>query len=443
MNDSADGRPNTAHGAGQTPVCPPIEVVTIGDEILSGTIVDTNSSMIALKLASVGLEIKRMSSVGDSPQEIIQELRQAASRARAVIVTGGLGPTQDDRTSQAAADAFGRALVLDQDSLLRLKEFFQRLGLEMSPNNERQAWMPEGSRVIPNPMGTAPGFALEEKGCLLVFLPGVPRELERMLEESVLKLLVDHVGPGMEIRSRTLKIFGLAEAKIDQMVRGLLDGLPGVSLASLPHYPENRLRITVRGQHQQEVEMTLRRAEVLLQERIGSWVYGVDDDEMETVVVRLLRAKGETLAVAESCTGGLLAHRLTNVPGASEVFGRGYVAYSAKAKEDLGVQASLIQEHGQVSALVAEAMAQAAAARAGSSLALSVTGVAGPTGGNERTPVGTVYIGLAAKERVWSQRFWFRGGRGNVKTLASSVALDWLRRFLLGEDPSRYAGPWR
>lgn len=436
-----------AQGAASIPQrglsCPPIEVITIGDEILSGTIVDTNSALIAVKLGSVGLELRRMSSVGDAPEEIVQELRQAAARAKAVIVTGGLGPTQDDRTAQAAATAFQRPLVLHEESLARLRELFQRLGLEMTPNNERQAWMPQGSQVIPNPMGTAPGFAIMQEDCLLIFLPGVPRELERMLEESVLPLILGHLGSGLQVSSRTLKIFGLAEAKIDQLVRGALEGLQGVSLASLPHYPENRLRVTVRGTDPQEVASTLRRAEASLRERVGPWVYGVDEEDMEAVVVGLLRRQRKTLAMAESCTGGLIAHRLTNVPGASEVLERAYVAYSPQAKEEIGVPMDLIQEQGAVSAQVAEAMARAAACRSGASLGLSTTGLAGPTGGTEQTPLGTVFMGLAAGETTWSQRFWFRGGRGNVKTLASSVALDWLRRFLLGEDPARYSVPWR
>jgi nicotinamide-nucleotide amidase len=424
-------------------LCPPIEVITIGDEILSGSIVDTNSAMIARKLGSVGLELRHMSSVGDDPQEIIRELREAAARARAVIVTGGLGPTQDDRTAFAAAQAFGVDLVLHEETLEKLRNFFANLGLEMTRNNERQAWMPQGSTVVPNPMGTAPGFALRHGECLLIFLPGVPRELERMLEESVTAMLLEHCGSGFQVSSRTLKIFGLSEAKIDQMVKGALEGLEGVSLASLPHYPENRLRITVRGKDPADVSVTLERAETYLREKVGPWVYGVDEEEMENVVVRLLGEKGFVLALAESCTGGLIAHRLTNVAGASLVLSRAYVPYSLEAKEEMGVPGDLLRERGAVSAQVAEAMALAAVSSSRADIGVSTTGVAGPTGGTEEHPVGTVFMGLAAGGKTWSQRFRFRGGRGNVKTLASAVALDWLRRFLLGEDPARYTVPWR
>jgi nicotinamide-nucleotide amidase len=442
MSESADSRGRAVDRAGQI-LCPPIEVITIGDEILSGTIVDTNSAMIAQKLGSVGLELKRMSSVGDDPEEIVRELREAAKRARAVIVTGGLGPTQDDRTASAASEVFGVPLELHQESLARLRELFGNLGLEMTPNNERQAWIPRGSRVVPNPMGTAPGFSIRHDGCLMVFLPGVPRELERMLEESVIAMVLEHCGSGFQVCSRTLKIFGLSEAKIDQMVKGALEALDGVSLASLPQYPENRLRLTVRGRDPQEVASTLERAEASLRERVGPWVYGIDQEDMETVVVRLLGQQGKVLALAESCTGGLIAHRLTNVPGASKVLNRAYVVYSPQAKQDMGVPPSLLEEHGTVSARAAEAMATAAAAGSGAHLAISTTGVAGPTGGTEEHPVGTVFMAMAAGREVWSQRFRFRGGRGNIKTMASTVALDWLRRFLLGEDPARYTVPWR
>jgi nicotinamide-nucleotide amidase len=420
-----------------------IEVLTIGDEILSGTIVDTNSSLIAQKLGAMGLEVRRMGSVGDSEEDIVDELLSASRRARAVIVTGGLGPTQDDRTAQAAARAFGRNLVLHEESLRRIRELFQSLGLEMTPNNERQAWVPEGSTVIPNPMGTAPGFCLEANDCILIFLPGVPRELEKMLDESVVPMLSKRLAPKLCISSRTLRLFGIAEAKIDHLVKGALEGLEGVSLASLPQYPENRLRITVRAKGEKEASSLLAEAERLLRERVGRWVYGTDDEDMESLVLALMRKRGLKLTLAESCTGGLIAHRLTNVPGASEVLERCYVVYSEEAKVELGVDRSLIDRHGVVSAQVAEAMAARAASRVPGSVGLSTTGVAGPTGGSEEIPVGTVFIGLSSQEGTWSQRFRFRGGRGNVKTLASTVALDWLRRYLLGEDPQEYTVPWR
>jgi nicotinamide-nucleotide amidase len=421
-----------------------LEIVTIGDEILSGSILDTNSAMVAEKFMGLGLEVHQMTSIGDEPQRIQEILRKVAARSQLAIVTGGLGPTEDDRTAQAAAEAFGRSLVLHEPSLQRIRERFERFGIEMTPNNERQAWMPYGAEAIPNPLGTAPGFAMLEGQCMLLFFPGVPRELERMLDEAAIPMVARRFPEDCQVVSRSLKVFGLTEAKIDEMVRGLLDDMTGVSLASLPRFPEIRLRITARTGGGENALEILQKAEFVLRQRIEPWVYGVDDNELETVVYALLKERRKTVAVAESCTGGLVTHRLTNVPGSSEILDRGFVAYSPPAKEELlGVPKALLNHHGPVSAAAAEAMAVGARERANTTLGLSVTGVAGPGGGDERIPVGTVFVGLAAGRESWSQRFLFPGGRSNIKILASTVALDWLRRYLLDEDPSSYMIPWR
>jgi nicotinamide-nucleotide amidase len=421
-----------------------VEVVTIGDELLDGSIVDTNSALIAQKLLGLGLEVWRMTSIGDEPHAIRSALQEVAGRSRVALVTGGLGPTEDDRTAQAAAEAFGCPLFLHQPSLDRIRELFQSSGLEMTPNNERQAWVPGGSEVIPNPMGTAPGFALERGQCLLVFLPGVPRELERMLEETVLSMVARRLEPQGSVVSRTLKVFGLTEAKMGQMVAGALDGIPQASLASLPRYPENRLKVTARSADPRQALQALDEAERRLRERVGRWVYGLDGDELESVVQALLRRQGNRLAVAESCTGGLVAHRLTEVPGCSDVLEWAVVAYSLRAKEALlGVSREILEGPGPVSAQTAQAMARGAMARSGASVGLATTGIAGPGGGSQETPVGTVFLGLAHGSRAWSRRFQFRGGRGNVKTIAATVALDWLRQYLLGGDPEAYGAPWR
>jgi nicotinamide-nucleotide amidase len=423
---------------------PRIEIVTIGDEILCGSIVDTNSAMMSEKLLEQDLEVWRMTSIGDDLAEIVAFLREVAARSHLAVVTGGLGPTEDDRTARAVTEAFDRPLTLHEPSLLHIRELFQRFGFEMTPNNERQAWMPRGSEVIPNPMGTAPGFAVDTGGCLLIFLPGVPRELERMLDETVIPMVSGRLRSGVRVVSRTLKVFGLTEAKMDQMVKGALDGLHGISLASLPRYPENRLRFTVRASTQEEAQATLQEAETRLRQRVGAWVYGVDGDELESAVESLLRKEGKTLAVAESCTGGLVTHRLTEVPGISHVLDRGLVTYSSRAKEELlGVPRDVLEADGAVSVESVEAMARGARDRAGASIGLAITGIAGPSGGTEKTPVGTVFIGLAEGDRIWSRHFVFRGGRSNVKALATTVALDWLRRYLLGEDPAAYGAPWR
>lgn len=420
-----------------------VEILTVGDELLRGEIVDVNSSTIARRLLDVGLQVEMSVTVGDEKDEIINALREMARRSRVVMVTGGLGPTQDDRTAEAAAEAFGRRLILHEGALERIKTIFRKYGLELTPNNMKQAYVPEDAQVIINPVGTAPGFGFKEGGCLLVFLPGVPREVESMLGEVIERLVKPHCSPGTAVRSRMFRIFGMTESKIDQLMKGALDSLEGVSLASLPHYPENRLRVVARASTPQKAEELLLEAQRRIEERLGDCVYGFDDEELEVVVWRLLYESGRTLAVAESCTGGLIAHRITNVPGSSEVFLRGFVAYSPQAKvELLGVPPSVLEREGAVSATVAEAMARGARERAGADLAVASTGIAGPSGGTEDKPVGTVYLALADSNGAWSKRFLFRGERGQIKITASTAALDWLRLYLQGRNPQQYEIPW-
>jgi nicotinamide-nucleotide amidase len=420
------------------------EVITIGDELLSGSIVDTNSSMIAAILMKIGVEVHRMTSIGDEPQGIMDILLEASRRSLLIIVTGGLGPTEDDRTARAAADAFGRPLTLHEPSLQSIREFFDRIGIEMTSNNERQAYLPEGSKVIVNPIGTAPGFALEVGESVLAFLPGVPRELERMLNDEVLPELRRRFSSGQVILSRTLRLFGVGEAKMDQILHGALDGLSGLSLASLPRYPENRLRLTARANGREEAERLIETAEARLRERVGRWVYGVDEQALESIVQELLRRRGKRLAVAESCTGGLIVNRLTDIPGSSDVLDRGVVSYSNMAKTDLlGVPEDTLNGPGPVSAETAEAMASGAREHSKTDLGLAATGIAGPNGGSDSTPVGTVFLGLSDETNTWSQHTRLRGGRTNVKTLAATIALDWLRRYLLGENPDEYQTPWK
>jgi nicotinamide-nucleotide amidase len=419
------------------------EVVTIGEELLSGYVVDTNAAMIAEKFLNLGYQVRRMTSVGDSGIDIGAVLQETASRSRLVIITGGLGPTGDDRTAEAAARTFGRVLRLHEPTLQRIRERLDRMGLPLTANRERQARIPAGAEVLDNPEGTAPGFALDVSGSLLIFLPGVPGELQALLEQRVLPLVENRLPLQRVVLTHTLKIFGLAEATIDDMIRGALEDIPGLSLASLPRRPINRLRLTACGGSRQEVMETLEKADKRLRGRIGNWVMATNDEEVEEIVEDLLRQRGSTMAVAESCTGGLIFHRLTEVPGSSDVVDRGLVTYSPRAKMDLlGVSGTLLDDPGPVSAEVAEAMAAGIRERSGTSLGLSTTGVAGPSGGTAETPVGTVFFGLADHRHVWSRRFQFRGGRSDVKDQAAMVALDWLRRFLLGEDPAAYRLPW-
>jgi nicotinamide-nucleotide amidase len=408
-------------------------VVTIGNELLSGAVIDSNSATIAQRLLSIGIPVEQMVTVGDDKVHIEEMVKGLVGISGLAIVTGGLGPTDDDITAETAATALEKELVLDKGSLNHIEEIFNKYGLEMTPNNERQAFIPEGALVVPNPMGTAPGFVVEEMGTVIVFLPGVPRELERMLDDTVVPLLREKRKDRDLYRTRTLKIFGLSEAKMGQTIEGVVEGAKGVCLASLPSYPENRLQITASGKDLEGVDRALAELERRIRERLGVFVFGVDEQSHESVVGDLLRSKGLTLAVAESCTGGLISHRLTNIPGSSDYFKRGIMAYSNEAKEDLlKVPKETIKQHGVVSNEVAEAMAQGVRKTSKTSIGLGVTGIAGPGGGSPQCPVGTVCIALSDEEETLSREYRFWGGRENVKILAASMTIDCIRRHLLG-----------
>jgi len=353
-------------------------------------------------------------------------------RADAVLVSGGLGPTQDDMTSDAAARALGLRLVLHPQVLEDLKSRFARRGLEMPLSNEKQAFFPEGAEVIPNPWGTACGFVIRRAGRILVFLPGVPRELERLMGEKVVPLLEGERREKTWIRVRTLKIFGLTESAIADRLQKVKPQDFSATLAYLPRYPENHVKITVREKSAQAADEKLRALESLIRERLQGRVIAADQETLEEVVGRLLREHGATLAVAESCTGGLVAHRLTRVPGSSDYFDRSAVVYSNAAKvQMLGVPESLIARVGAVSAEVAEAMAAGVREMGPTTLGLAVTGIAGPAGGSEEKPVGTVFIALAAPRGTFSKRYQFQGERTQIQALSAYVAMDWVRRYFL------------
>jgi nicotinamide-nucleotide amidase len=376
-----------------------------------------------------------MITVGDVEAELEEILRGVVGSSDLAIVTGGLGPTDDDITAEVAAKALKRKLVLDRGSLEHIKEIFEGHGLEMTPNNEKQAFIPEGAQVIPNPMGTAPGFVIEEMETVFVFLPGVPRELERMLDETVVSFVGEKRKDRNLYRVKTLKIFGLSEAKMGHTIEGVLDGIEGIRLASLPCYPENHVQITAFGEDPVAVDGALADVEERIRKRLGISVYGVDEESPESVVGDLLRSKGASLAVAESCTGGLISHRLTNIPGSSDYFKLGIMAYRNEVKEGLlNVSTELIRQYGVVSVEVAEAMAHGIREISKTRIGLGVTGIAGPGGGTSERPVGTVCMALSDQEETLSKEFGFWGGRENRKTLAASVAIDWIRRHLLGHQ---------
>ncbi len=409
----------------------------MGTELLLGQITDTNATYICQRLAEYGVPVYFRQTVGDNFQRVQQAFQLAWSRAELVVFTGGLGPTEDDLTKEAVASALGVDLVEDPESLAHLERFFARRGRTMTPNQRRQALLPRGALAIPNRWGTAPGVFWEVEGHVIVMVPGVPREMRGMLDEFVIPELRRRGWVGQEvIRSRVLRTVGIGEGHLEELVRDFLH-TTNPTVAPLAHLGEVHLRITARGTWA-EVARMLDGTEARLRERLGDAVYGADEETLDAVVARILREAKVTVAVAESCTGGLVAERLTSVPGSSAYFLGGVVAYSNESKEHLlGVCRDLLQRFGAVSSEVAEAMARGVQKRFGSDLGLAVTGVAGPGGGTEQKPVGRVYLALADREGVRSTRVDFgeEPGREGVRRLASQAALNLLRRYLMAQRP--------
>jgi nicotinamide-nucleotide amidase len=409
-----------------------VELITIGNELTSGEVVDTNAAFMAEALSEAGLEVPFITTIGDEALNIEDSLRRAGERAEVVIVTGGLGPTQDDITASSAAKALELQLVLNRQVLENLKKRFAERGMEMPVSNEKQAFFPHQAEIIPNPVGTACGFIVRQRGKIFIFLPGVPRELKVLMRENVIPFLEKERKEKIAVRSCTLKVFGFTESAIADLLKDVKPGDFSATLAYLPRFPENHVKITVRGRVAEEAEEKLRRLASLIREKLQGRVIAADRETLEEMVGQLLRAGGATLAVAESCTGGLVAHRLTRIPGSSDYFERSVVVYSNDAKvQMLGVPKESIDRNGAVSAEVAEKMAEGVRRVSNATLGLGITGIAGPAGGSVEKPVGTVFIALASPKGTVSRRYQFMGDRDQIKTISAYTAIDWVRRYFL------------
>lgn len=407
------------------------EILSVGTELLLGQITDTNAAYIARELAALGIDVYFKQTVGDNPQRIQDTLRLALGRADAVLVTGGLGPTEDDLTVEAVAQALGEELVENPQVSDHVRRFFAARGRSPTPNVFKQALIPRNARVIPNTRGTAPGIHLERDGKMIFIMPGVPFEMEGMMRDYIIPVLRARTS-GLIIQSLVLRVTGEGESAVEMRIKDLLAGT-APTIAPYAKLGEVHLRLTAKGTAEVAAAQ-LAAGERLVRERLGDLVYGRDDETLEAVVGGMLAARRETLAVAESCTGGLLAQRLTMVPGSSAYFIEGVVAYSDEAKRALlGVPASWLEAHGAVSAPVAEAMAEGIRSQAGTTYALSITGIAGPSGGTEEKPVGLVYLGLADAKGVQHRRLALgaQAGREGIRHLAAQAALNLLRLHLL------------
>ncbi len=405
------------------------EIVAVGTELLLGNILNTNAQYLSCALSELGIDVYYQSVVGDNPARLASAVELSLSRADMVVITGGLGPTQDDLTKETVAQFMEKKLILHQPSLDKMKEYFAAIGREMTPNNEKQAMLPENAVVLPNDCGTAPGCILEKDGKTAILLPGPPVEMETMYQNYVRPYLAERADS--TIRSRTLRLFGIGESKAESMIQDLMEQSQNPTVAPYAKLCEVHLRLTAKAEDQKRAEEMLDTLEGQVREILGEYVYGYDGDDLQTVACRLLREKGLTVSFAESCTGGLLAKMLTDVAGSSDVFGYGFVTYANRAKTELvNVPPELLRRFGAVSEPVAVAMSRGARRAAASDVALSVTGIAGPGGGSEEKPVGLVYIGLSTPDGTICKRFQFSGSRDKIRTQTAMNALSMLVRYL-------------
>jgi nicotinamide-nucleotide amidase len=418
------------------------EIITIGDELLLGFTIDTNGAFLAQRLAALGVAVARRTAVGDTIEAITAALEEALERTGAVITTGGLGPTTDDLTRDAIAQVFGRSLQVDDLHLRWMQERWRkRFGRDMPESNVRQAMMPSGARKLENNHGSAPGVYVEdERGRWVVALPGVPRELRGMTDDALAPLLRAKGcgGDGQCIKSLTLRTTGIAESLLQDQLKGSAIGDDGdsLSLAYLPGVDGVDLRLTVRHRSSAAADSALQRAAEQIRKVVGQSIYAEAADDLAAVLLDGCRTKGIHIAVAESCTGGLLGARLTAVPGSSDVFLGGVIAYANEVKvRDLGVSPQVLADHGAVSEAVVREMAIGARARFGAELALAITGVAGPDGGTPDKPVGLVWVCAAIGDQVEPRKIQSWGDRQEVRYRAAQAAMELARR-LLASTPS-------
>lgn len=408
------------------------EIITIGDEILYGQILDTNTQWISLELDKLGIKTIRKSSVGDQAYEITQILQEASSRADIVFITGGLGPTKDDLTKKVLADFFNCGLAMHPEALQDVTEFFAKRGRELSDINRDQALLPTKAQFVPNKQGTAPCMWFEEKGVIWVSMPGVPFEMKAIMETEVLPRVIKHFKTPV-IFHKVIKTVGIGESYLSDLIQEWELSLPAhIKLAYLPSLGIVKLRLTAFGDDLDSLSADVETELARVMPLISSFVFGYEKEELAEVVGHILRKTKTSLGVAESCTGGHLAHQFTQISGSSDYFTGGIVSYANQIKmEQLGVSASILSEFGAVSEPCIRAMAEGARKVLCSTYALATSGIAGPTGGTEEKPVGTVWIALAHPEGVITRKLQLAGTRMQNIHMTSLASINLLRRFLL------------
>ena len=405
------------------------EIISVGTELLLGNIVNTDAADVAAALSELGINTYYHTVVGDNPQRLKAAVEIAKSRADIIITTGGLGPTYDDLTKQTLAAAFGKKLIFHADEAEKIRGYFAKMGRTMTDNNLQQAELPEGCTILDNTCGTAPGCAFEAEGKHVIMLPGPPKELRAMLRGAAVPYLQKL--SDAQLYSKNIMIFGMGESAVESRLRDYMNSLTNPTLAPYAKTGEVLLRVTAKAESESEAEAMIAPVIEKVYEAVGEYIYGVDVDSLEAAAFSLLKERGLTMASAESCTGGLIAKRITDVPGASSVFRGTVVSYATEVKADvLGVPADMLDEYGAVSEPVACAMAEGVRRLMKSDIAVSTTGVAGPDKDDRGNEVGTVYIALATAGGTVCQKFNCGNDRDRVRTVAAHNAFDMIRRLL-------------
>lgn len=404
------------------------EIIAVGTELLLGDIVNSNAQFLAKELATLGVDVYHQTVVGDNEERILKSFKDAFDRCDLIITTGGLGPTKDDLTKELAAQYFGKELILHEESWYEIQQYFIKSGRNVEGNNKKQAYLPEGCIIMPNPNGTAPGAIIEgENNKTIVVLPGPPKEMKPMFNSHVVPYLIEKTDTVLV--SKILRVFGVGEALMEELVSDLIENQTNPTIAPYAKEVDVTLRLTAKGRNQEEAQKLIEPLEMEVRKRLGNSIYGDGETTLEDVVGKLLVDKGLTISTAESCTGGMVAAALVNYSGISSAFMEGAVTYSNEAKmARLGVNKETLDEFGAVSEETAIEMAEGIARTAGTNIGISTTGIAGPGGGTDEKPVGLVYVGLSINGKTEAKKFNFNGDRQKIRLRTMMNALDWLRR---------------
>lgn len=410
------------------------EIISIGSEILKGQITDTNANFIAQKLTKLGIDLEHISAVSDNPESLSSTLKLALQRSGLIITTGGLGPTEDDITYQTIARALNLKLIKYPEAEKNLKRILKKINTTLSPSNLKQVYLPEGAKIIINQYGTAPAMILEKDNKIICSFPGVPHEMKRLIEENLIPYLKEKFPPSMIKKAKTLKITGLGESSVNELIRDYINKKTNFSFGIYANPEDIQVQITTQTPTEKETDKLLQSSVNQLKKILGNYVYGTDKQSLEEIVGNLLMNRKLKVAVAESCTGGMLGEMITRIPGSSEYFQGGVISYNARVKEDLlKVPPEVIRKYGEVSRQVAKSMAEGVRRCCQSNVGISITGIAGPGGATEKKKVGLVYMALADNKKTITQKHQLFGDRQLIRLRSARRALNMLRMYLMGK----------